>query len=77
VEAARLIFEEDPCVGTVCEVLSMQLGPDEILMAATLDFNDDMTTPQLEDATDNLTKKLRAADPRITRVFLRPGRALT
>jgi hypothetical protein len=50
----------------------MQLGPDEILMAATLDFNDDMSAPQLEEAADNLTKKLKAADPRITRVFLRP-----
>jgi len=77
VEAARLIFEEDPSVDTVCEVLSMQLGPDEILMAATLDFNDDMSGPQLEEAADDLTKKLKAADPRITRVFLRPGRALT
>jgi cation diffusion facilitator family transporter len=77
VEAARLIFEEDPSVDTVCEVLSMQLGPDEILMAATLDFNDNMSTPQLEEAADDLTKKLKAADPRITRVFLRPGRALT
>jgi divalent metal cation (Fe/Co/Zn/Cd) transporter len=55
-DAARLICEEDTSVDTVCEVLSMQLGPDEILMAATLDFNDDMTTSQLEEATDNLTK---------------------
>jgi cation diffusion facilitator family transporter len=77
VEAARLIFEKDPSVNTVCEVLTMQLGPDEILMAATLDFNDDMSGPQLEKAADDLTKKLKAADPRITRVFLRPGRALT
>jgi cation diffusion facilitator family transporter len=76
-EAARLIFEEDPSVDTVCEVLSMQLGPDEILMAATLDFNDNMSTPQIEKAADNLTKKLKSADPRITRVFLRPGRTLT
>jgi cation diffusion facilitator family transporter len=76
-DAAQLIFEEDPSVDTVCEVLSMQLGPDEILMAATLDFNDEMSTSQLEEATDNLTKKLKSADPRITRVFLRPGRALT
>jgi cation diffusion facilitator family transporter len=77
VEAARLIFVEDPSVDTVCEVLSMQLGPDEILMAATLDFNDDMSSSQLEEAADDLTRKLKAADPRITRVFLRPGRSLT
>jgi cation diffusion facilitator family transporter len=76
VEAARSIFAQDPSVDTVCEVLSMQLGPDEILMAATLDFKDDMSAPQLEEAADGLTEKLKAADPRITRVFLRPGRAM-
>jgi cation diffusion facilitator family transporter len=75
VDAARQILGSDPRVDSVCEVLSMQLGPDEILMAATLDFQDDLTGPQLEEASDQLTEKLLAADPRITRLFLRPGRA--
>jgi cation diffusion facilitator family transporter len=75
VNAAREILDSDPRVDSVCEVLSMQLGPDEILMAATLDFQDNLTGPQLEEASDQLTEKLLAADPRITRLFLRPGRA--
>ena len=53
----------------------MQLGPEEILMAATLDFRDHLTGPELEEATDELTAKLQSADPAITRLFLRPGRA--
>lgn len=76
IEAVRKIFETDTRVAAVCEVLSMQLGPDEILLAATLDFRNELTGPQLEEAADELTDKLREADSRITRVFLRPGRAL-
>jgi hypothetical protein len=76
IAAARAILEGDTRVDAVCEVLSMQLGPDEILMAATLDFNNDLTGPELEQAADELTDKLQWADPRITRVFIRPGRVL-
>ena len=74
-DAARAILAGDPRVDTVCEVLSMNFGPQEILMAATLDFRDDLSGPQLEEAADELTARLQSADPHITRLFLRPGRA--
>jgi cation diffusion facilitator family transporter len=72
----REILEKDSRVHAVCEVLSMQLGPQEVLIAATVDFRDDLSGPQLEEAADQLTDQLKASDPRITRLFLRPGRAL-
>jgi cation diffusion facilitator family transporter len=75
VDAARAILGKDARVATVCELLSMHLGPHEILMAATVDFCDDLTGPQLEEAVDQLTDRLQSADPRITRLFIRPGRA--
>ncbi|MEI9996925.1 MAG: cation diffusion facilitator family transporter [Rhizomicrobium sp.] len=75
IDAARALFEADPRVYSVCEILTMHLGPEEILMAVTLDFQDDLSGPGLEEAADELTGKLQAADPRITRLFLRPGRA--
>ena len=69
------ILGKDKRIDQVCEVASMTLGPREILMAVTLDFRDDLSGPQLEEAADHLTAKLKAADPRITRLFIRPGRA--
>ncbi len=71
----REILQADSRVQAVCEVLSMHLGPQEILLAATLDFRDDLSGPQLEEAADDLTRRLKAADDRITLLFLRPGRA--
>ncbi len=53
----------------------MHLGPDEILMAVTLDFRDDLSVPGLEEAADERTGKMQAADPCITHLCLRPRRA--
>jgi cation diffusion facilitator family transporter len=74
VDEVRAILQRDPRVHSVSGVQSMHLGPEQILVAATLDFQDSLTGPQLEDATDELTARLKAADARITRLYLRPGR---
>jgi cation diffusion facilitator family transporter len=72
----RRILDRDQRVREVCEIQSMHFGPQDILVAATLDFRDDLTAPELEKAADELTEKLKTAEPRITRVFIRPGEAI-
>lgn len=72
----RRILDRDKRVREVCEIQSMHLGPRDILVAATLDFRDDLTAPDLERAADELTGELKKAEPRITRVFIRPGEAI-
>jgi cation diffusion facilitator family transporter len=76
VDEVRAIVAADTRVHAVCEVQSMHLGPEEILVALTLDFQDSLTGPELEQAADELTERLKAADPRITRLFIRPGAVL-
>lgn len=72
----RRIFDRDDRIEAVCEIQSMHLGPQDILVAATLDFRDDLSAPELEKAADELTGELKTAEPRITRVFIRPGEAI-
>ena len=72
----RRILGDDKRIREVCEIQSMHLGPQDILVAATLDFRDDLSGPELEAAADELTGQLKAAEPRITRVFIRPGSAV-
>jgi divalent metal cation (Fe/Co/Zn/Cd) transporter len=72
----RRILDGASRVSEVCEIQSMHLGPLDILVAATLDFRDDLTAPELETAADELTQRLKKAEPRITRVFIRPGEAV-
>jgi len=75
VAAVREALAADPRVETVIEVLSMHLGPREILLGVTLDFKDALTAGEIEDAADDFAAAIRAVDPRITRVFVRSGRA--
>lgn len=75
VEAVREMLAADPRVDTVAEVLSMHLGPSEILLGVTLDFQDALTAGDIEDAADDFAVRIRAIDARITRVFVRSGRA--
>lgn len=75
VAAIHATLDADPRVETVIEVLSMHLGPQEILLGVTLDFKDALTAGELERAADEFADAIRAVDARITRVFIRSGRA--
>jgi hypothetical protein len=69
---ARRILTEDARVVIVDELLSMHLGPNEVLLAITLDFRDDLSGGAIEVAAYELSAQIRRALPEVTRVFLRP-----
>jgi cation diffusion facilitator family transporter len=71
-KAARSLLERDPNVVAVFEILSMHLGPREILLAVTLDMRDDVSGGRLEEAAADLASRIEQAHPEITRVFVRP-----
>jgi cation diffusion facilitator family transporter len=73
VAAVRRILEEDPRVTAAPEVLSVHLGPREIMFAITLHLSDALSRAEMEAALQALTEQIKAVDPRITRVFLRPA----
>jgi cation diffusion facilitator family transporter len=75
VAEVRAMLEADPRIDSVAEVLSMHLGPQEILLGVTLDFRDTLTAVEIEQAGDDFAQAIRAIDPRITRVFVRSERA--
>jgi cation diffusion facilitator family transporter len=77
VEGLREIMAADPRIESVCEVLTMFLGPNVLLVAATLNFRSGLSGDDLEVGSDEICAKLRAADKRITQLFLRPGRPKT
>jgi divalent metal cation (Fe/Co/Zn/Cd) transporter len=72
VDEVRSILEADARVRAVSNVQSMHLGPEEILVTVSLRFQATLSGPQVEQAADELTDRLRAADWRSTRLFLRP-----
>jgi cation diffusion facilitator family transporter len=61
-------------VTAVPTLLTMQLGPGDILVAAKVDFHDDVTGADIEAASDEAERRLRARFPDIHYVFLDPTR---
>lgn len=66
----RQLLAEDDSVEEVGELLTMQLGPEQILVNATVRFRQSLDTKQLESAIDRLEKKIRAAEPDVQRIFI-------
>ncbi|MEV7007563.1 hypothetical protein [Streptosporangium sp. NPDC051022] len=61
-----------PEVEAIVELLTMMLGPDEILVAARVDFVDETTGAALERAADRVERRLVERLPAISQVFLGP-----
>ncbi|MEV4755051.1 cation diffusion facilitator family transporter [Micromonospora sp. NPDC049559] len=55
-------------------LLTMQLGPDDVLVAAKVDFADDASGAEIENAADEAERRLRVRYPAIRYVFLDPTR---
>ena len=65
----RHIIRTAPHVEAVGDVLTMQLGPDEILLVADVRFADDLGTRDLEGAIDEIEKRVRSHNPAVKRIF--------
>ncbi len=70
--SVRTTLESDGRIQRIEEILSMHLGPSDILLGISLDFDDDMTSEEIEAAIHDLGEKLRTSQPSVTRVFVRP-----
>jgi divalent metal cation (Fe/Co/Zn/Cd) transporter len=70
VRKAKEIITADPAVEVVGDVLTMQLGPDEVLLTVEIQFRRDLSIQELEGAIDRIESKIRKAEPTIQRMFL-------
>ncbi|MFF3852451.1 cation diffusion facilitator family transporter [Micromonospora sp. NPDC002575] len=61
-----------PAVERIDTLLTMQLGPEDMLVAAKVDFRDDATGADIEAAADEAERRLTARYPEIGYVFLDP-----
>ncbi len=53
-------------------VLTMQLAPDQIVAALSLDFEDHLTAAQIEDAVIDIEREIRKAHPQVVALFIKP-----
>jgi cation diffusion facilitator family transporter len=58
-------------------LITVQLGPDQIVAMLSLEFADIMRAPDIEEAVIGLEKSLREANPEIVALFVKPQTAKT
>lgn len=68
--AVREMASDLPEVEAVCEVLTLHMGPDYILVNMSLDFRNDVPAGHLEEAVRTLTGRLKERFPRVKKVFV-------
>jgi len=68
----RKIIKEEPAVERIGEVLTMQLGPHQTLLTATIKFRRPLSLQQLESTIDLVEKRIREQDPTMERIFIEP-----
>jgi cation diffusion facilitator family transporter len=75
-EATRRVCEilrDDPSIEDVGKLLSMQLGPDEVLLTAAVRFNRGMRIDEVEAAIERLEKAVAAVYPAIRHIYFESG----
>ena len=66
------VIERNASVAKVRSLQSMLLGPDDALLALRINFQDGMTTDQLEAAIDQVTLALRTSYPVLKHIVIEP-----
>jgi cation diffusion facilitator family transporter len=59
-------------VDAVIELLTMRLAPDQVLVAARIDLSDGFSPDELEEAADEVERRIRQEFPEVRHVFLDP-----
>jgi cation diffusion facilitator family transporter len=78
-ELLRQVIARHPEVEAVLELLTMYIGPTNLLVAVRLDLRDDLNAREVEELSNQIDGELREADSDVAQVFLdatpRPRRA--
>lgn len=66
------IAQADPAVEKANGVLTVHMGPDQIVAGLSLDFVDDILAADIETCVERLEVKLKAEVPEVSAVFVKP-----
>lgn len=66
------IVQQDPAVQRANGVLTVHMGPQEIVAALSIEFEDHLTAPDIEACVERIEKRLKTEMPEIARLFVKP-----
>ncbi|HSR55090.1 MAG TPA: cation diffusion facilitator family transporter [Alphaproteobacteria bacterium] len=70
IAGVRGILEKEAGILTINEVLSMHLGPQDVLVNISIDFREGISSGEVETTITSLERRVKAAYPQIKRVFI-------
>ena len=70
--AVKVALSTTPRVLGIIHLRTMHLGPDQLLVAAKLEFDHSLTVAQLAQAIDDAEQQLRAAVPIARTIYIEP-----
>jgi cation diffusion facilitator family transporter len=71
-ESIAAIARHIPGIERAQVVFTVHLAPDQVVAALSLEFNDKLTTPEIERAIDELEHAIHQAHPEVIAVFVKP-----
>ena len=71
------IAAADPDVRHANGVITVQLGPNQIVAALSIEFHDALSTDQIESCVDRIEAAIKRAQPEVTTLFVKPQKAAT
>jgi cation diffusion facilitator family transporter len=63
---------EESGLCSVTEIRTVHLAPDQVVAIVGADFDDNLTTPQIEKRIRQIEQRVREAHPEVTGIFVRP-----
>jgi cation diffusion facilitator family transporter len=70
IQRVKKLIRSEPSVEEVGDLFTMQLGPEQVLLAVALRFNVNLRVKELETTIDRLERKIRRQEPEIRRIFI-------
>jgi divalent metal cation (Fe/Co/Zn/Cd) transporter len=70
IRRVRKIITDDPSVDKAGDLLTMQLGPNQVLLTVNIQFHRELDIRQLELAIERIEKLIREKEPMIQRIFI-------
>ena len=71
-KAILRIAADDAAVAHANGVLTFQIGPDDVTAALSVEFHDQLTTPEIEAGVRRIEAAIKLAHPEITTLFVKP-----
>jgi cation diffusion facilitator family transporter len=71
------IVKKDSAVENANGVLTVHLGPDQVVVNLSIEFHDTLPIPEMEAAVERIEKAVKKTFPQVTALFIKPQRAQT